>query len=250
MKLGMIRGQSEPLHGERPSLRTAGQKLMLKGSSPTAPIVHKRSALDIPSVEMPTTVPTITVKPKTQRVARPPKTARPVTEYLPNTSKDLTKFETAYLELEAKSLIEISGELFPDDPLAVRLPAEVYKASLPARLVYEIKPRDAAAFKDVPALDYSFDTSSKPGKTPEPSFRSPRRDLPNLLTFDPSAVSKLNVQAVSEARSSVLVRTADTLLRARKQGTATERNWSQQPRREARGPTPFEIAMGLRREDN
>lgn len=231
-KLGMIRGQSEPLHSQRPSLRAAGQKVMLKASAAAAPIVHKRSALDLPYTDAQVTAAEVRIRPKP-----PVKHPQMSTSVLrsgpefPSDSRSLTKFEAAVMELEAKSLLELSNELFPDDPLALELPEEAYKASLPARLVYEVPSQP------LPALDYSSipHKSSRAAK----SQRTPRRDLPNLLDFDPSSLLQINAKAVSDARSSVLVRTADAMVKPRLT--------SPTPPAKKRGPpTAFELALGLK----
>lgn len=233
-KLGMIRGQSEPLHSQRPSLRAAGQKVMLKASAPAVPIVHKRSALDLPSTDLQVTPAEVRIHPKPQKSqGKQPQLSTSVlsSPEFPSDLRALTRFEAAVMEVEAKSLLELSNELFPDDPLVLELPAEAYKTSLPARLVYEVPSQP------LPALDYSF----VPGKSRRAakSQRTPRRDLPKLLDFDPSSMLQINAKAVSDARSSILVRTADTL--------AKPRHLNPTPTMEKRvQPTAFELALGLK----
>lgn len=230
-KLGMIRGQSEPLHSQRPSLRTAGQKIMLKASAAAVPIVHKRSALDLPYTDVQVTPTEVRIRPKPQGKQPQLTTSVLSSPEFPSDSRTLTKFEAAVMEVEAKSLLELSNELFPDDPLVLELPADAYKASLPARLVYEVPSQP------LPVLDYS----SMPGKSyrAAKSQRTPRRDLPNLLDFDPSSMLQINAKAVSDARSSILVHTADTLMKPRRPNPI--------PAVEKRGPlTAFELSLGLK----
>lgn len=208
---------------------------MLKASAPPAPIVHKRSALDIPLTDAQVLPTEVKIRPK--RKASSKKPLNTSSSLLENETKlgenyrELTRFETAVMEVEAKSLIELSNELFPDDPLALELPMEVYKTSLPARLIYE------APSQPLPALPYPSGPI-RPSRAAK-SQRTPRQDLPNILDFDPTTLHPVNAQAVGGARSSVLVHTADTLpgpRRIRPTPLPSDR----------KQPTPFELALGLK----